>query len=102
MRWPGGSEEPLGHFEFEEPSEGVVFERWGLMVAGETVLWMALLPAALIWASFRDGSRFWLWFTLALLAFGSGLAALAVRLAKRGRLRRNWLDRATFSKAGKP
>jgi hypothetical protein len=96
------SKERLGHYEFEEPSEGPVFERWGLMVAGETVLWMALLPAALIWASFRDGSKFWLWFTLALLAFGSGLAVLGVRVSKRRRLGQTWLNRATFSQAGKP
>jgi hypothetical protein len=96
------TKEPLGHYEFEEPSEGPQFEKWGLVVAGETALWMALLPAALIWASFRDGSKFWLWFVLALISFGGGLVALGFRLSKRRRMSRSWLDRATYSQAGKP
>jgi hypothetical protein len=97
------TEEPLGHFEFEEPSEGAPRDSWVLTTAGGVCVAMAALPAVLIYQSFRDGTNFWFWFVLALVLTGGGLAALGTRIRKQGdgvphsRLE-NWI----LSAAGKP
>ena len=77
------TKEPLGHFDFEEPSAGARRDGWVLVTAGETFIWMATMPAALIYQSYRDGTNFWFWFVLALIVIGGGLAATGQRIRSR-------------------
>ncbi len=97
------TKEPLGHFEFEEPSEGALRDRWVLTTAGGVCVAMAALPAVLIFQSFRDGTNFWFWFVLALALIGGGFAMLGNRIRKQGdAVRHSRLERWILSAAGKP
>jgi hypothetical protein len=95
--------EPLGHFDFEEPSEGAKRDSWVLTAAAGTCVAMAALPAALIYQSFRDGTNFWFWFVLALVVLGGGFAALGSWMRRRGDVPQNSrIESWILSAAGKP
>ena len=95
--------EPLGHFDFEEPTEGARRDAWVLTAAGATCWWMATLPLAWIEDSFHDGSNFWVWFILALFATGAGLIAMAMLIRRQGDVtKHDRLEAVILSAAGEP
>lgn len=97
------SHEPLGHFDFEEPTEGARRDAWVLTAAGATFWWMATLPLAWVEDSFHDGSNFWAWFVLALFVIGAGFIALGLLIRHQGDVtKHDRLEAVILSAAGEP
>lgn len=95
--------EPLGHFDFEEPSEGARRDAWVMTAAGATCWWLGTLPLAWIEDSFHDGSNFWVWYVLALFVIGSGMIAMGWLIRRSGDVtKHDRLESWILSAAGEP
>ena len=50
-----------------------------MATAGKVLLWMDLIPLAFVYVSVRDGSYFWVYWTVAQAIVGFALLAFGVR-----------------------
>ena len=65
------NEEDADQIRYEEEIE-IREARWdsAMIVTGELLLWVDLLPLAFAYSSIRDGSWFWVWWVLSQGALG--------------------------------